>query len=586
MNRRVLFGDLHVHTSNSADAFMFNVRATPDDAYRYAKGEVLVHASGFPIQLRGGALDFSAVTDHGELLGILPAMANSNTELSKLEIATRLRNTDRRISISAFREILDRASLPGKLPAVRDLQVIRSAWQSTVEAAERHNQPGKFTTFVGYEYSSAPQNQNLHRNVIFASGQVPRLPFSALDSENPEHLWRWLDRLRAEGIDGLAIPHNSNVSNGLMFDRHTWEGQPLDATYAELRMRNEPLVEVSQVKGTSETHPLLSPNDEWASFELYDNLIASNTIAKTSGGFAREAYSFGLMLQDTRGFNPYKFGLIGSSDTHNAGSPVEESRFFGKAGTLDGTAMRRGAIPSSENPTFGASDAKTTFRQWSAAGLMGVWAEENTRQSLFGAMRRKEAFATSGPRIQLRFFAGFGFNQAMLSNPNMVAQAYELGVSMGAELSGSGGQVPSFLVWATQDINSARLQRLQVIKGWRSQGKDRQQVFDVACANGLKPDPANFRCPAMHDSVDMQSCTPSSTDGAVELRVLWKDPLFSPDELAYYYVRVLENSSCRWSTWDALRAGVAPMPGIDATIQERAWSSPIWYQPGKPAVGD
>jgi len=338
---------------------------------------------------------------------------------------------------------------------------------------------------------------------------------------------------------------------------------------------------MSQVKGTSETHPLLSPNDEWAAFELYDNLIASNTISIKTGGFAREAYNVGLMLQETRGFNPYRFGLIGSSDTHNAGSPVEEKNYFSKAGTLDGTALLRGAIPSTEKKTFGGSDAASTFRQWSAAGLMGVWASENTREALFAAMRRKETFATSGPRIQVRFFAGFDFQPAMLEDTDVIAQAYSKGVTMGAEISGEHGKIPSFLIWATRDANSARLQRLQVIKGWRSQGKDLEQVFDVACANGSKPDPVSYRCPPMQASLDRSSCTPSDSVGAVELQALWQDPLFKEGEISYYYVRALENPTCRWSTWDALRAGVPPMKGLDATILERAWSSPIWYKPAK-----
>ena len=578
-SRNAYFGDLHVHTANSADAFMFNVRATPDDAYRYAQGEALQHAAGFPIRLRGGALDFAAVTDHGELLGVLPAMVDSNNPLSRLAVAKAVQDSDRKVAIAAFRNIMQRANAPGDLPVVRDLGVIRSAWQDTIEAAQRHNRPGIFTTFVGYEYSSAPKNQNLHRNVIFASARAPALPFSAVESDNPEDLWRWLERQRRNGIDGLAIPHNANVSNGLMFRRFDWAGRPLDADYAKLRMRNEPLVEVTQVKGTSETHPLLSPNDEWASFELYDNLIASSAVAEKSGGFVREAYRTGLEMQVAGGFNPYRFGLIGSSDTHNAGSPIEEDGYFSKAGTLDATAERRGSIPSDLGNTFGASDAAETFTQWGAAGLMGVWAEENTRTSLFAAMRRKETFATSGPRIRVRFFAGFNYPQALLADPDLITKAYRGGVPMGSELRDKRGREPTFLIWAARDANSTWLQRLQVIKGWVDGAQSHEQVFDVACSDGLLVDPQTQRCPDNGATVDLQNCTTSKDAGATELKTLWRDPDFAADQYAFYYVRVLENPTCRWSSWDALRAGVAPKAGLEATIQERAWSSPIWYSP-------
>ena len=380
-------------------------------------------------------------------------------------------------------------------------------------------------------------------------------------------------------MEALAIPHNSNVSNGLMFPAKDWAGAELDANYAAMRMRNEPLVEITQVKGTSETHPSLSPNDEWAGFELYDTLIATDIVAKKPGGFVREAYRNGLELQSKFGFNPYKFGLIGSSDTHNAGGPVEEKYYFSKAGILDGTAERRGSVPSDIKHNFGKVDASKTFPFWSASGLMGIWAEENTRDALFDSMRRKETFATSGPRIKVRFFAGYNYKNTMLTNPDIIRKAYRDGVPMGSDLAAKGKRSPSFLVWASFDPNSTWLQRIQIIKGGVKNGESYEQVFDVACSDGLSPDSESHRCADNGASVKLDDCTVAPDKGAVELKALWQDPTFSSDDDAFYYLRVLENPTCRWSTWDALRAGESPMDGVPARIQERAWSSPIWYLP-------
>lgn len=579
--RQAFFGDLHIHTQNSADAFLFNSRTTPDDAYRYAQGKTIQHPSGFSIRLAGGPLDFAAVTDHGELLGVLTAMTDIANPESASPLGMQLSSKDRAEVVKAYFAIMADVAQHGTDSKLRDPRVIRSAWQATIDAAQRHNRPGTFTTFIGYEYSSAPENQNLHRNVLFASAQVPEAPFSAVESPNPEALWIWLDELRARGIDGLAIPHNANVSNGLMFQPTTFEGGPIDPDYAERRMRNEPLVEVSQVKGTSETHPLLSPNDEWAGFELYDNLIASPLVANKKGGFVRDAYRLGVELESSEGFNPFTFGLIGSTDTHNAGGPIEEQSFFGKVGTLDGTAAQRGSVPSDTKARFGSDNAAHAFSQWGAAGIAGVWAERNTRQSLFAAMRRKETFATSGPRIRLRFFAGFGYDEGQLHEADMLDQAYRFGVPMGGHLIGSTRATPSFLLWATRDSAGANLQRLQIVKGWVEYGKSHERVFDVACAGAQTPDPQTHRCPAIRAPVNLTDCSYAQDKGAAELRAQWRDPSFQSQQLAFYYVRALELPTCRWSSWDALRAGVSPNPDLPATIQERAWSSPIWYRPGK-----
>jgi hypothetical protein len=457
--------------------------------------------------------------------------------------------------------------------------VHRSAWQEVVAAAERHYAPGEFTTFIGYEYTSAPDSQNLHRNVIFR-GRGSDLPFTAQDSNNPENLWAWLDARRAEGIEALAIPHNSNGSNGQMFRLETFDGKPLDGAWAETRMRNEPLVEVTQVKGTSDTHPMLSPNDEWANFQIMDYRIASPLKSDVPGSYVREAYGHGLELEQTKGFNPFKFGLIGSSDTHNSAGSFDESNFFSKVVKLDDTPVKRGSVPlPTPGPNGERYEVTQPFRQWGTAGLAGVWAEENTRESIYDALRRKETFATSGPRMRVRLFAGYDFADGLASDPGAVAAAYAGGVPMGADLLARGDDAPRFLVLAMRDPKSAPLQRVQVIKGSVEGGEAREQVFDVACSDGAEPDAATHRCPDNGATVDLATCAASTGSGAAELVALWTDPSFEPGERAFYYVRVLENPTCRWSTWDAIRAGVAPNPELQPTIQERAWSSPIWYVP-------
>jgi Protein of unknown function (DUF3604) len=591
--REAYFGDLHVHTRFSSDAFIFNTRATPDDAYRYAKGEGIQHAGGFELKLPE-PLDFLAVTDHAEYLGVYSSFTDPAGPLSKTALAQRVLAATEPADIRATFQSMRQMRVSGEL--AKELEgwepVHRTAWQEVMAAAERHNAPGEFTTFIGYEYTSAPESQNLHRNVIFR-GRGPELPFSAQHSNNPEDLWAWLDARRAEGIEALAIPHNSNGSNGQMFRLETFDGEPLDAEYAALRMRNEPLVEVTQVKGTSDTHPMLSPNDEWANFEIMTLRIATTIPSDPPGSYVREAYGHGLELEEARGFNPFKFGLIGSSDTHNAAGSFDETNYFSKVGKLDDSGQERGSVPLDAGvvTTPSASAPRTAQREggeryteqyyhmWGASGLAGVWAEENTRESIYDALRRKETFATSGPRMRVRFFAGYDFSDGLASDPGVVAAAYAAGVPMGADLLARGGDAPRFLVMAMRDPASAALQRVQVVKGWLEGGEAREQVFDVACSDGLTPDPGTHRCPDNGATVDLTTCAPSIGSGAAELAALWSDPSFAAGQRAFYYVRVLENPTCRWSTWDAVRAGVAPNPALQATIQERAWSSPIWYVP-------
>ena len=572
--RNAYFGDLHVHSKYSYDAFVFGTTASPDDAYRYAKGEPLMHPAGFEMKL-SQPLDFYAVADHAALMGNFNALADPSSEISKHPVAKGFQNlTSVAARRAAFAEALPYAR--GTKTGLLDLNETRSAWAEIVKSANQHNDPGRFTAFIAYEYTSSPESQNMHRNVIFRGSEAPDRPFSRLDSYDPEALWDWMDDLRDKGIETLAIPHNSNGSNGLMFGRFGYEGRVMDAEYADQRMRNETIVEITQVKGTSDTHPALSANDEWADFEIYPYRIGEKRPSQPGGGYVREAYGDGLEMEAEFGFNPYRFGLIGSSDTHNAATSVEEDNFFMKTALLDSNPVLRGAVPAEDGGYLPSADSNIVR---GAAGLAGVWAEENTRDSIFDAFLRKETFATTGPRIRLRFFGGYGFDQALLDDKDMIGKAYDTGVPMGGDLLAEDGKTPSFLVSVLRDPDSAPLQRAQIIKVWIEKGQSKEQVFDVACSDGLVVDPDSYRCPDNGATVDLTNCGFSSDKGDSELRTVWTDPEFDPAQLALYYVRILENPTCRWSTWDAIRSGVAPRPGIPATIQERAWSSPIWYIP-------
>ena len=579
--RRALFGDLHIHTQLSFDAFIFGTRSTPDSAYGFAKGEPLDHPSGFTMRL-DQPLDFLGVTDHAMYMGMLPAMNDPETVPGQHPVAVAIRGAETAAErVTRFQAMFPylRQQLDGP-DDLLDPAVVRSAWETTVAAAERHNDPGNFTTFVAYEYTaSGAERENLHRNVVFRDA-APDLPFSSMDSSNPEDLWDWLDEQRAQGVEGLAIPHNSNGSDGLMFELAQTDGSAIDAAYAEQRMRNEPLVEITQVKGTSDTHPLLSPNDEWANFEIMDVKVATVLASRPQGSYVREAYLNGLAMQAESGVNPYEFGLIGSSDTHVGAGSFDETNYWSKVGIVDGTPVLRGSVPLDEPAEDGSRYTGgdiASFPTWSASGLAAVWAAENTRDSIYDAFRRKETFATSGPRMKVRFFGGRELNQA-LGQSDRVAALYDRAVPMGGDVL-AGDAAPEWFVWASRDPASAPLQRLQVIKGWVEDGEAREQVFDVACSDGGKVDPETHRCPDNGATVNIEDCSRSEDVGAAELETVWQDPTFDAGQPAFYYVRVLENPTCRWSTWDAVRAGVAPRESLQATIQERAWSSPIWYRP-------
>ena len=577
--RNAYFGDLHVHTMYSFDAFIFGTTSSPDDAYEFAKGGTLTHPAGFDMSL-DTPLDFYGVSDHAFYLGVLRQMADPSTEISKHPAAAGMStlggSDDRGAKFGAILAFMR----SGRGEEINDPSIRKEAWDDIVASANRHNDPGNFTAFVAYEYTaSTTDSGNLHRNVIFRDDIAPELPFSRLDSSNPEDLWAWMDNNRANGIESLAIPHNSNGSNGSMFMLTDNAGRPIDDAYANLRMRNEPLVEITQVKGTSDTHPALSPNDEWADFEIMPFRIATSLYSEPNGSYVRQAYLNGLKMQAEGGVNPYKLGVIGSSDTHNASYAGDEDDYWSKVGLRDADGVLRGSVPLSEPRANGELYADTYFNTWGAAGLAGVWAEENTRAAIYDAFRRKETFGTSGTRMKVRFFAGNDLPE--LDDEDLIGKAYGGGVPMGGDLIANAAENPSFIAWVAKDPNSASLQRLQIIKGWVEDGEAQELVFDVACSDGGSIDPTSHRCADNGAQVNLSDCSISEGLGAVELKARWQDPSYDPNQHAIYYVRALENPTCRWSTWDAIRAGVAPRSDLPATIQERIWSSPIWITPSQ-----
>ena len=606
-DKNAYFGDLHVHTSNSFDAYTFGTLASPSDAYRFAQGEAIPHPTGYEIQLKK-PLDFYAVTDHAVFLGIIKEAADTSSEFSKYEFTKPMHNLNENVSNSIFsilkrsglfrgfggalREGLENGSVDGELIQ----SVGNSVWQKTIKAADDAYKPGVFTTFAGYEYTSSVDlyDKYLHRNVIFKDTKnLPVKIFSRADSQDPEQLWNWMDIQREEGVESLAIPHNSNISGGAAFSMSDYNGGPIDEAYVKQRLRNEPLVEITQAKATSETHPFLSKNDEWAAFEAITNMPQENNINKLKGGYVRDAYLRGLTLSEKGLTNPFKFGVIGSSDTHVAGGSYSEETHFSKIGLLDGEPYLRGSVPYEGfygfftkllrpdsivevdgNNYLGVSARLIRF---GSSGLAGVWAEENTRESIYEAFRRKETFGTSGPRIKVRFFAGYNLEGSKLDDLSLIQDAYAKNTPMGGTIIHEKNNSPRFLVWAISDPLGAPLQRAQIIKGWLEDGEHREKVFDVACSDGLSVDPITYRCPDNDAMVNLNDCSISSDKGDFEIKTFWKDPEFRQDQDAFYYSRVLENPTCRWSTWDAMRDNKSPRSDIPTTIQERAWSSPIWY---------
>lgn len=579
-DRQAFFGEQHVHTSWSFDAYIFGNHMTgPADAYKYAKGEPIKHPLGYDIQITT-PLDWMGVTDHSEYAGVVRLANDPSSPISKLPVAQQL-IVHNPADIQKIYLWLGGSMIEGK--PIADLvkpEVTDTVWQDNNKAADAANEPGSFTAFCSYEWTSTPNFRNMHRNIYFKDcAKVPARPFSALDSETPSDLWAWMDQQREAGNELLAISHNANISGGIMFPTEVdLQGRPIDQAWAEARDRNERLTEIKQIKGASETHPLLSPTDEFANFEILNFLLGNpeGQFITLGGSFVRQALKDGIAMQQAKGFNPYKTGVVGGSDSHNTGVPYRQENFFGGHARLDGTMKERMA-----GHIFTGLD--TRFEN--PAGLTGLWADENTRASLFEAMQRKETFATSGPRMQIRFFSGWDYNPALVQSDDWVTAAYAGGVPMGGDLPAppavtrSGETAPRFVVWAVKDPSAANLDRIQIVKGWSQSGQSFEKVHDVVWSGDRTRDPFTGEVPAIESTVDIADASYDDSTGAAELIGTWTDPDFDPSLDAFYYARALAVPTPRWTTIQARDMGVPPPQTVPATVQERAWSSPIWYTP-------
>jgi hypothetical protein len=578
------WGDVHLHSNYSLDAYATgNTATTPDLAYRYARG-IPIKRTGLDAKVQiQRPLDFLAVTDHAEMLG-LQVMLNAkdprlvSTEWGKKLLEAHEKDPVRGAMItSGGATIQDTPENHEKLSQIFGPTVRQATWQAEVEAAEKNNIPGKFTTLFGWEWSSMPGGKNLHRIVLSdASADQARqfYPYSNIESARPEDLWKWLSSTKAKvGADFVAIPHNSNLSGGLMFDMVDSDGRPLSAEYARTRQLWEPLMEVTQTKGTSEVRPELDPSDEFAEFEIRRKLLAGTPTPASEADYARSALQRGLQVQTKVGVNPYKFGMIGSTDSHTGMSSADENDFMGKLGMDQPLSQHYKA------------DKPVIFPDWemSASGRAAVWATENTRKAIFAAFKRKEVYATTGTRITLRVFGGYDFSAGDSEAKDIAAVGYRKGVPMGADLTAApGGKAPQFLIWAAKDPMSGNLDRVQVVKGWvDAAGHSAQKIYDVAWSGGRKKG-ADGKVPAIGNTVDIATATYTNTIGSTQLATVWTDPDFKPDQTAFYYVRVLEIPTPRHSLYDAVALGIDVKETKQAaTIQERAYSSPIWYSPAK-----
>ena len=577
--KHVYFGDLHLHTKNSADAFsMGNRGLSAVDAYRFARGEEVLASGGLRARLKR-PLDFLAVTDHAEFLGMYYLFYNEMPALMESALGQRWKALVEggATHYSAFPDSINE---PDPERDAAPEAIAWSVWRDVTRVADEYNEPGRFTTFSAYEWTAMTGGNNLHRCVILKDGAdlASRvLPFSAQQSIDPEDLWAALaDYESSTGGRALAIPHNGNLSNGLMWDTESLSGKRLNKSYARTRMRWEPVAEVTQIKGDSETHPVLSPTDEFADFERWDKFNIMNTVETTPemlpGSYARSALKRGLALDARLGINPFQFGMIGSTDDHTALATASEDNFFGKF------ANSEPGVRSADSHMAGALIADW---QLGASGLAAVWAPENTREALFAALERREVYATSGSRIVLRFFGGWQYRSGTIHAPDFVKQGYAGGVPMGGELSGDKDRAspPTFLVHAMKDPDDANLDRIQIVKGWLDKaGELHEAIFDVALSDARAPDPSTGKAPPVGSTVDEDNVTYANTIGAAQLSAQWTDPDFDPSQRAFYYARVIEIPKPRWTLYDTKHFGVS-MPEAPATVQDRAYSSPIWYRP-------
>jgi hypothetical protein len=588
---RPLFGDTHLHTSFSMDAGAAGARLTPADAYRFAKGEQIMASSGQPVRL-GRPLDFLVVADHSDQMGFFPDLFAANPRVLADPTGRRwydmIQSGQGAQAAFDIIQVFSSGSWPEALNYVPGTPGYRSAWEATVRAAEEANDPGRFTAFIGYEWTSNTGGNNLHRNVIYRDGashalqMEPMVTMRPYGSDDPRDLWTWLETYEERtGGNVLAIAHNGNLSGGMMFPLiEPVDGEPLDAAYAETRARWEPIYEVTQMKGDGESHPFLSPNDEFAGYETWDKANLAVTEPTTTDMlefmYARSALKNGLALEQELGTNPFRFGMIGSTDAHTGLATAEEDNFFGKVTSMEPSAERL------RRPFM--QQGGITIMEWevAASGYAAVWATENTREAIFDAMERREVYGTTGPRMVVRLFGGWDFEPEDAESRTPSATGYTRGVPMGGDLTDAPeGVAPRFLVAALRDPVGANLDRVQIVKGWLDgAGELQEQVYDVAWSDGREPG-EDGRLPAVGSTVDVESATWTNTIGAPELITVWEDPDFDPAEPAFYYARVLEIPTPRWTAYDAKYFELDDVdPAIPMETQERAYTSPIWYTPG------
>ena len=590
--QKVLWGDTHLHTGWSTDAGFMGATKGPEEAYRFARGEEVVSSYGVRTKLVR-PYDWLVVADHAENLGLAPMAIAKDPALMRLPFGKKMADLlEQGKTDQAYAEWLTAINEGGD--PLNDDKLRGTAWERMTDYAEQYNQPGVFTAFIGFEWTSNPGGNNMHRNVIYRDGKDKAnrvLPFSNFDSTDPEQLWKWMAGYEAKtGGQMLALAHNGNLSNGLMFDDKTLSGKKLSRDYAERRMRWEPMYEVTQMKGDSEAHPMLSPNDEFADYGTWDK--GSFGAAKDPGminrEYAREAFKRGLVYEEKLGVNPFKFGLVGSTDSHTGLSTAREDNYFGKVSKfepylVDGkhneerfTDKVTGRVPDPKGRNFDIFHAQTL-----GAGLAAVWATENTREAIWDAMKRKEVYACTGTRISVRVFAGWDFVEEDVQRPDFAETGYRNGVPMGGDLrKAPKSKSPTLMVRALRDPDGANLDRIQIIKGWADKkGKTYEKVYDVAWSDNRKLD-SKGKLPPVGNTVDIEKAQYTNSIGDALLMGYWKDPDFDPEQRAFYYVRVLEIPTPRWTTYDAAFFGVERPEMVKPTHQERAYTSPIWYTPG------
>jgi hypothetical protein len=570
--KNVYFGEQHLHTQNSFDAYTIGIRGTWAEAYEFAMGKPSKLSTTGEKMQRKTPYDFVAITDHSEYYGVFKNMADPKSPLSKNPFAKRMASSDPKEVQQAAIDIISTMASNVPVKAFIDPKLLKSNWEDFVKVADKYNDPGKFTTLYAYEWTSIPGGQNMHRNVFFKD-KPPVMPFSSFQSDQTEDLWTYLEIQRAQGIDVFAIPHNGNVSNGLMYAPTKMNGDPIDTRYARRQMENEPLTEIHQTKGNSETHPLLSPNDEFASFEPFNNLISLDHPSQVTNGFIRHGLIMGMKLETEVGYNPYKMGIVAGADVHSGYSGNEEWDWKGAHGVADDTPEKR--LSPGRNASGEAGYVV------SSAGTTAVWATENTREGIFNAMQSKETYGTTGTMIRLRFFGGWDYPKGLVNDKNFIEKAYKGGVPMGQDLPKKASKAPTFAVWAMKDPESGNLDRVQIVKGWSNpnSGWPEEKVYDVAWSDKREIDKKSGKLSPVGNTVDIKTATYKNSIGDTMLRTVWTDPDFDPKHKAVYYVRVLEIPTPRWSTYDSARNNLPLPTEVPATIQERAYSSPIWYTP-------